>query len=439
VRASDNWTNDPLSSREWWLPASSTDYVNTGQPLYVEMNPIGVDALDAWKQTTGSGVIVAVSDTGFDVSAPDMQGQWWMNPREIPSNGLDDDHNGIVDDVNGANFLTHVGNVWGPFEHGDEVASLISAQANNGIGIAGVAPGAKVMALRTGDDVGKTDVIAAAQAIEYAVSHGAKVINLSWGDLNDDCSYYLKQAFADADTHGVLIVVSAGNDHIDLDGKQYCPHLQAPNEVVVAATDETNEIAAFSNYGPASVALAAPGANITADSSGNRWGYNLTAGTSFSAPIAAAVAALAYSVRPNATAEMVKQALIDGSTPVTALKGKVISGGVVNAPNSLRLIEAMPQQPLPKPAPTTTATGSKPDPSTSDARPIPGARALAPARIFTLKHAAVMHFRWKITGKQRYLLLVDGKKIAHVRSTSSGRSLRLQAGEHVWLLAPDNR
>jgi hypothetical protein len=438
ARAADNqWTNDPGSRFDWQLPASSIDYLDTGQPMYQEVHPLGVDALDAWQQTTGGGVIVAVVDTGFDLSQLDLQGQWWVNRGETAANGVDDDHDGLVDDVNGWNFYDSSSDVSGADSHGTSVAAVIAGQANNGIGGAGVAPGARVMALRAGDATGYIHFPGAIHAIEYAVHHGAKVINLSWGSIGEDCSASLKQAVVDADRHGVLMVIAAGNESSNLYDKSYCPDLHAPNEVMVAATDKTNDLAGFSNWGSATVDVAAPGVDIGTLDPTNRWPYSLFDGTSCAAPITAAVAALAYSVRPNATAEMVKQALIEGSTPVAALKDKVVSGGVVNAPNTLRLLEAMPQESLPKPTSTTAPSPPKPRTSTSGTSSSrPGARELAPARVFTLKHAALVHFSWTISGNGPYVLLVDGKKISRLARSSRGRTLHLHAGRHYWLLVP---
>lgn len=246
--------NDPSFGSQWGL-------LNTGQ----SGGTAGVDAnvLPAWDWAQGSGITIAVVDEGIDFSAPDLAPQAWTNPGEIPGNGIDDDGNGKIDDVNGWDFLHNDASVFDVTDgdrHGTHVAGIAAAATNNGIGIAGVARSSRIMALKF---MGPTGGFAsgASSAIIYAVDKGARVINASWGFGTN--STVLSDAINYAASKGVLVICASGNSTRNTDVTPYYPaSYPATNVVSVASIDRTNAISTFSNYGAATVDLGAPGTEI---------------------------------------------------------------------------------------------------------------------------------------------------------------------------------
>lgn len=220
----------------------------------------GIDALEAWEVSEGSGQVIAIADTGVDVTHPDLEPNLWSNPAEaggLPS--IDDDLNGKVDDVHGYDFVDDDGDPDDYEFHGTHVAGTAAAVAGNELGIAGVAPKAQIMAVRVlgGDGGGSTADIAA--GIAYAADQGADVVNLSLGGPADE-----DQAMSDAVAHAGLkdtvVVAAAGNDASDNDASPTYPcALPQANLICVAALNEGGSLASFSNFGAKSVDLAAPG------------------------------------------------------------------------------------------------------------------------------------------------------------------------------------
>ncbi|MGC4098411.1 MAG: S8 family serine peptidase [Nitrospira sp.] len=241
-----------------------------------------IDAPEAWDISTGSpNVIVAVIDSGIAYDHPDLAPNMWTNPGEIPGNGIDDDGNGLVDDVHGWDFHMNDSepmdavdlNPGGNPGHGTHIAGTIAGAGNNGMGITGVMWTARLMALKAGGvdrSLPTTDVIS---AIHYAIDHGARVINASFA--GPDCSSALYDALRLANTKGVLVVAAAGNEGADNDDLPSFPaNFSVPsvcngqqkaalaNVIAVAATDENDQLASFSNFGSTAVQVAAPGVSI---------------------------------------------------------------------------------------------------------------------------------------------------------------------------------
>jgi len=225
-------------------------------------NDADMDAPEAWDVGTGSSdVVVAVIDTGVDLNHPDLQPNIWINAGEIAANGIDDDGNGYIDDVNGWDFVVNDNDPLDANGHGTHVAGTVAAVGNNATGVAGVSWSAKIMALRFMDawGIGSTDN--AISAIEYAAAMGADIINNSWGSSTYNPSQSLKEAI---EASGALVVCAAGNSGWNTD--TYIPHYpsnyDSSNIIAVAASDQNDNRAYFSNYGPFSVDVAAPGTNI---------------------------------------------------------------------------------------------------------------------------------------------------------------------------------
>lgn len=245
---------------------------NAGQELVVNEEAYGgtedadIDAPEAWDITTGSEeVVVAVLDSGVSISHPETNTNIWVNSAEQNgADGEDDDDNGYVDDIYGWDFWDNDATPEDYNNHGTHIAGTIAALGDNNAGITGVNWNARIMALRIGGVVGT--VGNAAEAILYAADNGAHIINASWG--GSEFSQTEHDAIEYADDHGVLLVAAAGNGEDDLVGDdndetpEYPASYNLPNIISVAATDQDDALAEFSNYGTTSVHIAAPGVNI---------------------------------------------------------------------------------------------------------------------------------------------------------------------------------
>ncbi|MGH2959907.1 MAG: S8 family peptidase, partial [Solirubrobacterales bacterium] len=294
-----------------------------------------VHALNAWPVADGTGAVVAVLDGGVDATNPDIGPALWTNTTEIPGNRVDDDNNGFIDDVHGADWVERDGNPSDPGGHGTHVAGTIAAVAGNNFGASGVAPGAKLMPLRFLDANGSGTVSDAIAAVEYAIVNRADVINASWG--GPDMSPPLRDAFARAGAAGITVVAAAGNDGLSNEtSPTYPAAFNLPNLIAVAASDRSDRLAEFSNYGN-SVDVAAPGVDILSTEGA---GVGFMSGTSMAAPHVAAVAALARSFRPGLSPNFVIASIEDGVRKNTSLAGKVRTGGVVDAAGTLNALGA---------------------------------------------------------------------------------------------------
>ncbi len=265
--------------------------LNTGQGEGESGNDIR--ATEAWPVVTNARQVrVAVIDTGIDYYHPDLEANVWLNPAEIPGNGLDDDGNGYVDDLHGYDFVSDDGDPMDDQSHGSHVAGIIGAVGNNRIGVAGVCWEASLMAIKAFDEHGEGTVAGVASALRYAVENGARIINASWGQ--SDKSRVLQEAITEAWDAGVLIVAAAGNERDDI-----APFPAGYDPVVaVGALNVKGERAVFSNFG-AYVDLAAPGEAVLATTPNGR--YDLLSGTSMAAPHASGVAALVLAGHPEFT------------------------------------------------------------------------------------------------------------------------------------------
>ena len=247
--------NDPEFRNLWGLN-------NTGQSYDSKTGTVGadIDALGAWDVTSGSeDIVVAVLDTGLDLNHPDLKNSLWVNTGEIPGNGIDDDGNGYIDDVHGWNTVSGSGNVFDRNGHGTHVAGTIAAEANNGVGIAGVAPNVKIMVLKSMDDSGRGTTLTTRDALAYAKNNGADVISGSFGSNRgiDQLEYNALKEMS------VPLVFAAGNDGNNNDSNPFYPaSYDLPNIIAVGATDHQDNKPTFSNYGASSVDVMAPGNNI---------------------------------------------------------------------------------------------------------------------------------------------------------------------------------
>jgi subtilisin family serine protease len=211
----------------------------------------GLGALDAWETTEGGGQVIAVLDTGVDLTHPDLEGNLWTNPSPGP----------VDEDLHGFDFVDDDGNPDDFNFHGTHVAGTAAAVADNAQGIAGVAPKAQIMAVRVLDGNGSGSTVEIAEGIEYAADHGADVINMSLGGPAGAGDKAMGDAIAAATD--VVVVVAAGNEGVDNDVEPHSPCvLPQANLICVAALNRSGALAGFSNFGVKSVDLAAPGTII---------------------------------------------------------------------------------------------------------------------------------------------------------------------------------
>jgi thermitase len=299
-----------------------------------------IDAPEAWSSTTGdAGTVVAVIDSGVDINHPDLRNNVWVNPGETAGNGIDDDKNGYVDDVNGYDFANKDASVFDAVSedsHGTHVAGTIAAEGNNSLGVVGVNWKAKIMPLKfLGANGGYTSN--AVEALNYAVAKGANISNNSWG--GGGFSQTLLDAINRADASGHLFVAAAGNGGSDSVGDDngttpyYPASYSSANIIAVAATDSKDSLASFSNYGATSVDLAAPGVGILSTLPGNTYGnYN---GTSMATPHVSGAAALLKNRSPAADDGTLKDQILKSVNAKSSLSGKMVTGGRLNAKQTL--------------------------------------------------------------------------------------------------------
>ena len=329
-----------------------------------------INAPGAWDVNTGSsGVTVAVVDTGIEYTHPDLAANMAINTAEVPSNGLDDDGNGFVDDVYGYDFINNDANPMDDNFHGTHCAGTIGAVGNNGVGVVGVAWDVKLMPIKVLSGTGSGSIATVAAGINYAVSRGVKIVSMSLG--TSSYSQTLEDAVKNARQHGTLIVAAAGNSGQNSDLYPLYPAASTQDNVIsVAASTQTDGLASFSNFGANSVDIAAPGVNILSTTLSQ--GYTYASGTSMATPHVAGMAAILASVNSSLSYVDIKAALLRGVDTFSVFSGKMTSGGRANLSRSLTLVYPAPL-PTQTPAPIPTAPSDEtpsPEP-TSPPEPSP--------------------------------------------------------------------
>jgi len=295
-----------------------------------------IDAPEAWRiwnGEIGAGITVAVIDTGIDYTHEDLREQMWVNPGEIPGNGIDDDNNGWVDDVHGADFVNQDGDPMDDQMHGTHCSGTIAGVGGNGIGVAGVSwRGVRLMALKFLDAGGSGRTSDSIFAIDYAVAHGAKIASNSWGGGGSNPG--LAVAIAKAERAGMLFPAAAGNEGQNNDEvPSYPANYESDNIISVASMTWLGEMSSFSCYGKTTVHVAAPGSSIYSTTPGNN--YKHLSGTSMATPHVSGLAALVWMYRPQLTMSQVRDVIIGSVKKMDALTETTISGGMINAKNAL--------------------------------------------------------------------------------------------------------
>ena len=337
--------NDPRFNEQWAL-------YNTGQDGGTSGADINV--IPAWAKTTGSdSIVVAVIDTGADYNHPDLAQNIWTNTKEIPGNGIDDDGNGYVDDVHGWNFATNTNDPMDDNGHGTHCAGVIGAVGNNGIGISGVNQKVKIMPLKVLGKDGNGDMASILKAFAYARSMGANVISCSWGGTTRS------EALGDAIAQTNLpIICAAGNSGVNTDViAQYPSCFDSPQIISVAASDAKDGIPSYSNYGPSSVDVAAPGDWILSTyPTALGYDYIKMKGTSMATPQVSGLAALLLSVNPSLSPDQIKQLIMNNADQVSAFSGKVASGGRIDVEKTFNAATGSTPTQAPTVIPTATQT-----------------------------------------------------------------------------------
>jgi subtilisin family serine protease len=383
LSADPNWwvkpsiANDPyysLGSRLWGLYSD-----DSGSPTGPSgtTNPFGSAAEVAWRAGhRGSGtVVIGLIDEGLQVNHPDLAANVWVNSNEIAGDGIDNDSNGYIDDINGFDFFNNDGTVYDGTgdDHGTHVAGTIGGVGNNGIGVAGVAWNVKMISAKfLGPSGGYTsDAVRALDYLTALKNSGVNIVatNNSWG--GGGYSSALHAAIIRSANAGILFVAAAGNAGANNDGAAYYPANYSTlvpasgqpastyeSVISVAAIAPNGALASFSNYGATQVDIGAPGVEINSTLPGNTYGaYN---GTSMATPHVAGGAALLAASNPNWTAKNIRDALLTSAKPTPSLSGRTATGGRLDLAAAFNLA-----QPI-----TLSISGSSVQEGNSGTRPL---------------------------------------------------------------------
>jgi len=355
--AQPNWLLKPLYTPDDEKFPDQWALNNTGQTGGT--TGADVNAPEAWDLAMGTReIVVAVIDTGIDYTHPDLARNMWVNQEEIPENGLDDDENGFIDDVYGYNMIGSrpndvasgipvpdpnlTGDPMDDNGHGTHCAGIIAAVTDNAGGVAGVCPNVRIMALKFLPNIGGGPTSDAISCIQYAVNNGANIMSNSWGGGEDNQS--LEAAIQAAEDANLIFVAAAGNNAKDNDQYPFYPAGHDCNNIIaVLSTDHNDVISYFSNYGPNTVDIGAPGTSIVSTLHYGR--YAKFSGTSMACPLVAGACALVWSLNPSLDWSDVKDIIMDSVDDVNSLEGKCVSEGrlnvhraILNVPESGRFL-----------------------------------------------------------------------------------------------------
>ena len=302
-----------------------------------------------------SDVTVGVMDSGIQTNHEDLIDNIWVNTGEIVGDGIDNDGNGYIDDIYGWNCSDSNGDVSYVSNHGVHVAGIVSAVTDNSKGVASVARNAKIASIKIFNSSGKSTLSYIIEGINYAKKNDINIINCSFGGAGwGSTSVNIVKSAIDA-VPDIFIVIAAGNiatstpqadnDKVAVYPSQLTKDLD--NVISVANTTSSDELSSTSHYGATSVDIAAPGTDIYSTIPTNS--YKIMSGTSMSTPMVTSTVAVMRAVNPNISAKEIKETLCSSSDKLSALTGKVISGGRLNAYNAVKAI-------MPTATPTATPT-----------------------------------------------------------------------------------
>ena len=354
----------------------------------------------------GAGVIVAVIDTGIDRLHADIKDHIWTDPGEIPDDNIDNDNDGLIDDVYGWSFLDASKDT---LERRDTATSSVSGHGTFIAGlIALIAPDAKIMPIRAFSSDGVSDAFSIAQSIKYAVDHGAQVVNLSFGTTED--SQVIHDAVSYAEQRGVLLVAAAGNEAISDDLAPQFPANWKSQVMSVAAIDSNDRKAGFSNYG-SNISVSAPGVDIVSlyPGANNNSDYATWSGTSFAAPLAAAEGALILETDPRHSARAsIENNAVDIDSLNPGLAGKLGKGRI----DPLRALQSL-----------DVASSNHKEIVLMPSGPEPGARGKADVSISGADQEFEIEVE-RLQPRAAYKVVVDGRVIV---DGTSGDALATRA------------
>jgi len=302
---------------------------------FYQWNLEKIQAPFAWNLTVGDkAILVAVIDTGIDIFHNDLNGNIWLNPNEICDDGKDNDANGYVDDCYGYNAVNDLGSAVDDNGHGTHVAGIIGAIGNNEIGISGINWKVSIVGCKFLNANGWGSLADEIECLNYIktlkeLGYNIVAINASYG------GYYVsqieKEVMSELGLLGILIIAAAGNDGVNVDQKPLSPcsySVELPNVICVAATDEDDKLASFSNYGVNTVQVAAPGVNILSTYLDNSLEW--MNGTSMAAPHVTGLAALVKSYKFSLSSNELKDLILRSVDNLTTLTNYISTGGRIN-------------------------------------------------------------------------------------------------------------
>ncbi len=314
--------NDPGYDKQWHLPH--------------------IGAASAWNRfSTGSTVVIAIVDDAVDHTHPDLVPNLWVNPGEIPGNGIDDDGNGYIDDINGWDVASNDNNPAPPspaYDHGTHVAGIASAATGNGMGIAGMGYSCKIMCVKATNSA--SSISNGYEGILYAADNGADIINCSWGGSVQSVTQ--QNIIRYAQEQGCIVVGAAGNNG----GSSVFYPAGYPGVISVASTNNDDKKTSFSNYG-SWITISAPGNIIYSTLPGNTYGYK--SGTSMASPLVAGLLGLMKSLHPLMPDNDLVECLKSTATPIDGLNPGFtgqLGVGRINAAAAMQCVqEALPRLP----------------------------------------------------------------------------------------------
>jgi hypothetical protein len=326
--------NDPSYSQQWHLPKTQAG-----------------EAWDIYQaNSNASDVVVAIVDDAIKLGHEDLQANIWINPGEIPNNGIDDDNNGYVDDINGYDVANNDNDPNPPsnatnsyFMHGTHVAGIAAAVSNNGIGIASISSGGnmnkvKIMVVKTKlDSSAGGSLEATLEGVQYAIAAGADIINMSWGGYGYSQTY--QDLFITAHSLGITLVAAAGNDG----WQTYMYPASYLYVISVGATDQADHKAYFSNYGY-QIDVMAPGLDIFSTLPVNNNSYGNLSGTSMASPLVAGLCALMRSYNSTLTPRQIELILKQSCDNIDAQNSNYvgrIGSGRINAYSVMQALQAV--------------------------------------------------------------------------------------------------
>jgi subtilisin family serine protease len=293
-----------------------------------------INAQGAWDNTTGSptNTQVAIVDNAVQITHTDLSANIYTNPGEVANNGVDDDGNGYIDDVNGWDTGDNDNNPMPPntsYDHGTHCAGIASATTNNGTGVASIGYSVKIIPVKaTGNADGANSVSAGYEGVDYAISAGADIISMSWG--GGGSSQTAQNLYNYANTQGILCIAAAGNDNVNT---VFYP-AGYTNVMSVASTGNggsNDQKSSFSNYGTW-IDISAPGANIRSTVPTST--YGMMSGTSMACPLVAGLAGLIHSINPNLTPAQIENCIESTATNINSSNSSYVGqlgAGRINA------------------------------------------------------------------------------------------------------------